>query len=552
MQDDILTTEPTKPIDVARLRDLVKRRHLHFLLPFFFGWLLVWTASWLMPVHYKSTTTILVQQPSVPKDYVAPNISVDLQARLASLTQQILSSTRLLLIANRLHLYQSSSHGYTSDEIVKRMRKDIDISLVRDSVSGSISGFTVSYSAPSPQLAQQVTTSLTNLFITDNQHTLQQESQDTTAFLQQQLTAAQADLSKQDIRVKEFQTAHEGELPSQEASNLQILSGLQSQLQNDEDALNTASQQRVYFQSLIEQYLSLRADGEGQNSAPSSLDTINNQLTAMKSQLADLETRYTNRYPEVQDLRNKIAIATEERNQLTAAIQAHSASSHQGTTPGAAGLTTPIAGPAVLQLRSQLQATKAEILNRERDISELKKRIAIYQDRLNKEPAAQAQLANLTRGYEQSQANYNDLLKKEHNSAMATRMEQMQQGERFSVLDPPSLPERPDSPNRVKLSAIGLAFGLFLGALVAGWLEFLDDRLHMDKDIETLLPAAIIGEIPEISGPSEQMRTRRTLILGWAITALVILTIVAGSAFNYMYANGSSLHLAALVHTLHV
>jgi ABC-type Na+ efflux pump permease subunit len=104
----------------------------------------------------------------------------------------------------------------------------------------------------------------------------------------------------------------------------------------------------------------------------------------------------------------------------------------------------------------------------------------------------------------------------------------------------------------VKLSAMGIAFGLVLGVFVAGGLEFLDDRLHSDSQIEDLLPVAIIGEIPEVSTMDEQNGAKRRLALGWTLAVLVVFMIVAGSAFNYMYANGSSIHLNALVHKLHV
>ena len=74
-------------------------------------------------------------------------------------------------------------------------------------------------------------------------------------------------------------------------------------------------------------------------------------------------------------------------------------------------------------------------------IAGLEARINEYQGRLNSQPATEQQLDDITRGYEQSKANYDDLLKKKNNSVMATSMEQMQQGERFTVLDPPSLPD---------------------------------------------------------------------------------------------------------------
>lgn len=549
MFEELTEKDASKPFDVERVLDLVRRRHMQFLIPMLLGWFLVWAASWILPVRYKSTTTILVQQPSVPKNYVTPNISDDVQNRLTTLQQQILSRTRLLLIANRLHLYEGERRS-TPDGIVARMRKDIGVLLVRDQETGAVNGFTVSYSAPSPQLAQSVTSELTSLFIDENQETLQRESENTTQFLQQQLADARTSLAEQEAKVKEFQAGHEGELPAQEAGNIQILSGLQSQLQSQEDALNTARQQRVYLQSLIEQYQSLRISRESSGGAagtpgePRSLSAIDEQLTTMKTQLAELRTRYTEQYPAVQNLESEIATATKERDQLATELIARqkAAAEHpeQTTAPTAMDSTT---STAVLQLQGQLQAAQAEIANRERDIADLENRINAYQGRLNAEPASEAQLADLTRGYEQSQANYNDLLKKESDSAMATSMEQMQKGERFSVLDPPSLPIMPDFPDRIKMCFIGLGVGLALGLVVAGGLEFLDDRMHYDKDIEELLPFAIMGEIPEIRTAAEERTGKRKAMLSWTVAAIVALTLASGSTFNYIYATKPALTL---------
>jgi succinoglycan biosynthesis transport protein ExoP len=550
MPEPYIEQEESKPFDIERVRDLVRRRHMQFLIPLLLGWLLVWAASWIMPVRYKSTTTILVQQPTVPKTYVDPNINDDVQARLASLTQQILSRTRLLLIADRLHLYRTQTRSLTPDQIVTRMREDIGIDLVRDPQTDAVSGFTVSYSAASPRIAQSVVSELTGLFISENQATLQQESENTTQFLRQQLAAARISLAEQDAKVKEFQAAHQGELPSQQASNLQILGGLQSQLQTEEDALNTARQQRVYFQSLIEQYEALRLPTQGPGDAPTSLTAIDAQLAKMRAQLADLRVRYTDQYPAVQSLEAQIATATHQRDQFAAELAARARAAKLNGTSASAGVDSNTS-TAVLQLQSQLQATQTEISNREHDLATLQARINTYQARLNAEPASEQQLADLTRGYEQSQTNYNNLLKKESDSEMATSMEKMQQGERFTVLDPPSLPIKPDFPNRVKLCGVGVACGLLLGIVVAGGLEFLDDRLHNEKDIENLLPVAIIGEIPEIRTVAEQKRLTRKTVLGWTVAALVVLTIAAGSGFNYVYATGSALNLHSLVSGRH-
>jgi uncharacterized protein involved in exopolysaccharide biosynthesis len=246
--------------------------------------------------------------------------------------------------------------------------------------------------------------------------------------------------------------------------------------------------------------------------------------------LADLSTRYTDQYPAVENLKGQIAKTEKMRNDLIAKSRA----------PGDGG--RPVAGPAEdisqgstpLQLQGQMQANQAEITNREQAIAELKAKVNGYQSRLNDEPASEQHLADLTRGYEQSKANYDDLLKKKNESEMATSMEQMQQGERFTMLDPPSLPVKPDFPNRLKFCGIGLGAGLALGLVLVGSLEAMDDRLHNDKEIKVLLPVAVISEIPEIVSPSDERSSKRRMVFGWAMAALVAVTILAGSAFSYL------------------
>ena len=102
------------------------------------------------------------------------------------------------------------------------------------------------------------------------------------------------------------------------------------------------------------------------------------------------------------------------------------------------------------------------------------------------------------------------------------------------MLDPPSLPLKPDFPNRLKFCGIGLGVGLALGLVVAGGFEVLDRRLYSEKEIKTLLPVAIISEVPEIQLPSDERRSMRKTVLGWTMTALIIATILAGSAFSYL------------------
>lgn len=521
MSEYVEEEEGEGSLDIGRYLGIVKRRWLHFVIPMFCVWLLVWGSSWLIKPLYRSSTLILVERPTMPKSIVEPNINDDLQDRLQSITQQILSRTRLLTIIDEFKLYRGEGRTPSEDELVSRMRKDIEIELVRDARNNEITAFHIYYSARDPKVAQQVTSELTNLFINENLRVRQEQSEETTKFLADQLEQARQHLADQEAKVKAFQATHSGALPDQQTSNLQILGGLQSQLQNEQGALNSARQQRTYLQSMLEQNRSARPVTRSADGSVSNVATLDQELDKLRAQLTDLNSRYTDQYPDVQKLKQQIAKTQQLRDQLAA----KSASVKDND----AGLS---ADPTIAQLQSQLKANQLEIANRERTVSFLTSRIGEYQARLNEQPATEQQLADLTRGYDQSKANYDDLLKKMNDSRMATSMEQMRQGERFTMLDRPSLPQKPDYPNRIKFCGFGLAGGIALGFLIAGAFEFLDDRVYSDAEIKKILPLAVIAEVPEVLKPAAETDRKKQTRLRWGVTVFVLLVIAAGAAIS--------------------
>ena len=529
MADDLDEKSP-EGLDLQHYLQIVRRRHLHLLIPMFIGWAMVWSASWLLHPRYQSSTLILVEQPTVPRNYVTPNVSDDLQERLRSITQQIVSRTRLLRIIDQFGLYSPPSAHGTRDEKVEKMRKDIAIDLVRGQ-GDQITAFNVSYTSGDPQLAQRVTGELTNLFINENLEVRQQRSEDTTQFLTAQLENARNQLSEQENRIRQFKSQNVGEMPEQLTSNLQILSGLQSQLQNEQDSLNAAKQQRAYLQTLADQSHVLGTSND--NPVAGGLPAIEQELSKLKAQLADLSSHYTDRHPDVRKLKEQISKTAKMRDQLLADPANH-AEDGSSSASASSQRTYLAPNPASAQIQSQLQANRIEITNREHSITELKTKIENYQARLNQEPIREQQLADLTRGYDQSKATYDDLLKKKNESAIATRMEIAQQGERFTVVDPPSLPQKPSFPNRLKFCGIGIAFGLALGIFAASLLEMKDDRIHEEKELKELLPARVLAEIPVIVNEDDQRKERKRMWLGWATTAFVVVTILAGTAFSYL------------------
>jgi succinoglycan biosynthesis transport protein ExoP len=523
-----LEEKPAESLDLEQCFALASRRRWHILIPLFLGWLAVCGAGWVLPSVYRSGTLILVEQPTMPKDYVLPNISDDIQNRLRSITQQILSRTRLLHIIDELNLYGSERKRLTPDELVERMRKDISIELVRDERSRELTAFNVYYSSHDPHVAQRVTSELTGLFINENLEVRQQESEETTKFLENQLEEARKPLADQERKVREFKDRHPGELPAQLGTNLQILGGLQSQLQKEEDALNTAKQQSVYLQSLLGAYEAQRGFGEDPESTgvPS--------LGKLKAQLADLRSLYTDQHPDVRKLKQQIAeIEGREHGAVDDVNTGDKKIGPNAGTPPRQNAHVPRSAP-VAQLEGQLRANQLEIKNRNLAIASVQAKINQYQSHLSQEPVVEQQFAELSLGYDQSKANYDDLLRKKNQSAMATSLEHRQQGEHFRIIDPPSLPVKPSFPNHLKLCAIGLVVGLALAGGVAGGAELLDDRLHSRKALKGLLPVAVFAEVPLIVNLEEEEAERKSITLAWATTGLVFTAILGGFALSYL------------------
>lgn len=506
---------------------LARRRAWHFAFPFFLMWLAVWAVGWFLPAVYRSGTLILVEQPTVPQQYVMPNVAGDLQDRLSSITQQILSRTRLVRIMEDMNLYSRERNRLGPDQLVERMRKDIEIELVRTpDRPDQLSAFNIYYSSPDPVLAQKVTDRLTWLFINENLEARQEQSENTTKFLEAQLEEARQKLASQEQRVREYKDRHPGELPAQMTGNVQILSGLQSQMMAEMGALDRAKQQNTYLESLLTQYRSARATSETQGKAPiGGLSTVDADLQRLRAQLADLSAHYTDRHPDVRKVKEEIAKTEAIRQQMLADPKDDAAASMVGDPHDISGIP---------ELESQLKANKLEIANRQHAVQELQGQIVEYRSRLEQGPRREQEFADITRDYEQSRQYYDSLLAKKNQSEMATNLEKTQQGEHFRVLDPPSVPTKPFSPNRLKLALIGLAAGIVIGGCVAGGAELTDGRIYHEKDLAKIVSAEILVEIPALPTAEEQASAARGLQFELVGVFIIVICLAAGFAITFL------------------
>jgi polysaccharide chain length determinant protein (PEP-CTERM system associated) len=344
----------------------------------------------------------------------------------------------------------------------------------------SLPGFSVKVTFSTPQLAQQICTDITSMFMEQNARSLEQQVSRTTTFIGQQLEEAKGKLDEQDAKLAQFKRQHLGLLPEQDQRNLSLLGSLNSELDATTQALIRAQQDKSLNETLLaQQEATWKASQKGQN--PESLEE---QLRARQEQLTVLESRYTEEHPDVVKLKNEIADLKKKIDQ-------------------APGADDPTAKPRKVTEPPQIQQLRARIRQEELNFGELQKRQAKVQDQIKvleshieASPMVELELKELTRNYQSAQDFYNELLKKRDNSAMARDLVHQQEGEQFRVLDPPSLPTSPSFPIMLNFAGGGLGGGMVLAVAILYMLMTMDKTFHTESEVETYLKLPVLASLP--------------------------------------------------------
>jgi succinoglycan biosynthesis transport protein ExoP len=487
--------------------------------------------AWHLP--YTSEALILVEQQKVPEQYVTPNVITNLQTRLDGMTQQILSRTRLLGLIDQFNLYAGERARLTIDEVVDHMRASIAVGVMQAvGRQGEVTGFRITYSAGDPHVAQRITNELTSLFINESMRQRTQQSTATTDFLQSELKTAQDDLASDEARLREYKLRFLGELPEQQAANLQLLSSLQAQLYTAEAALQRAEQQKTYLAGMKQEYealAGLRADDKGQvlpgePRKSSNLTAAESALLDLQRQLVQQQTRLGSRHPDVSQLEAQIASWKTTIRELETANAAKVDGQTKKPSRAAEPSSSVTSQLNLADVENRLKALETETASEQKDMADLQQKIKNVQSRIGMTPVREQQLSAITRSYENSRQQYQSLLQKKLQSELASNLERRQQGEQFRILDPASLPEKPAG--RLKILGGGWIIGLLIGVGVALLKELLTGAVHEESDITTM------SAVPVFQLPTIRTRREARRYVVRVITEAAGAAILAAAAFG--------------------
>src|SRR5439155_294434 len=314
--------ETAKGPGLSGLLEILRRRRMLAVLPFLFVLTAAVSLAVFLPSLWTSRSLVLVNRQAIPERYVTPTVQADIEARLLTLGQEILTPERLTQIARQYGLYRNAR---STDDLVDRMRKDIRIELMdqREQRGRETRSFlfTISYTAANPVVAARVANTLSSLYIEENGRQREQAAASTSEFLGTQLRDLREKLQTQERQITAYKEKNLGELPEQKDVNLRTLERLQQQLQLAHENNRRATERRQMLTNALGEIDTTVATTAPSTAGPSvtPADTAAARLNLLRQELAMTQTRFSDRYPDVVQLKEQIRV-------LEAKVEAEKAS----------------------------------------------------------------------------------------------------------------------------------------------------------------------------------------------------------------------------------
>lgn len=517
--------------------------------------------AFLMPPTYRSTATILIEEQEIPSDLVRSTITSFADQRIQVISQQVMTRANLMQIVEKYSLYPSKRKHETTEEILERMHKDIKLNMVSADVVDRRSGtktsatiaFTLAYDSETAESAQKVANELTSLYLNENLKNRQQKSAETSSFLTEEASRLSAHISEIETKVAAFKAKNQGRLPELMQLNMQLRDRTDSEIMETERQINLLEERKIYLEGQLTQ---IKPNSPIVSASGERILGSDERLKALEAQYTSLSGIYSTDHPDVIKMRREIAALqkatgetpdTQEQSKQLTFLRSELALANEKYSDNhpdviklkkaVAALensikTSPVRSepqrlrkpenPMFIALQTQREVLLSEITSMRNKRNELKSKMASYEARVEQTPQVEREYLDLGRDHENSVRRYQELKAKQSEAQVAQELEKDSKGERFSLIDPPQLPEKPNSPNRPAIMFLGVILSMGGGLAYAGVLESLDSSIKSSKQLVAVLNAPLLSVIPYIENAQDRGRKRK----GRGIVVFTIIAII--------------------------
>ena len=512
--------------EIEKYKNTAIRRIWWIIIPILISILISIGLSMKLPKVYRASTLILIQRQKVPEIYVQEIVSIDIEDRIRTITQQITSRTNLEKIIREFNLFKDPGHPVFMEDKIQNLRKRITVDVSRNGRRGA-NAFEISFTGKHPQKVADVANALAAYYMTENLKLREDQAIGTSEFLMDELETIKRRLVEKEAVLKSYRKRYMGGLPEQLETNLRILERIQQQIVTNQENLREAENRKLLIRQQISEAADIRENRQASADVIISQEGATEQSTSLdqlRNQLASLEARYTERHPDIVRLKKEILRLESMAKSDSRAIQRTQDFSQ-------------VSGATQIErdLINQLREIELQIKNLKSEAGQLQSQMKWYQKQVENTPKREQELMSLNRDYQNIQETYNSLLSRKLEAEIAVNLERKQKGEQFKILDPAKFPIRPFKPNIQRILLIGIALGFALGFGLAYLREIMDTSVRRPEEIEALLQIPVLASLPFSYNVKELRRRKAKKIL---TVVAIFLTFIFLGVVMVLYLKG--------------
>lgn len=553
--------------DIRTYIQIARRRRFQILAPALVIFTLSVLLALLLPPVYRSTATVLIETQNVSKDFLQTTVSGYVEQRLQSISQVVLGRVNLMSLIKKMDLYTDLKDMFTAEEIVAKMQKDISLEPVQTEVNspgGGRSGpatiaFNISYEGRNPNKVAEVASELASLFLQENLKSREETAKATVDFLEKQLEDIRQEMLTLEGKISVFKEEHLTELPELMQLNMQTMEKLEKDKANLQENIRSLQTRNVYLEGQLATIDPHLGGGGGEGSR---LGSPREETERLRRRFMSLKATLSEQHPDVVKAKREFEAAGKELGGggqddrfLAEAVKDKQArldrlsetlsdkhpdvlalrreigeleKARQQAPKASSAPADDASNPAYISIKTQIVSTGMEIRRAQSDLGRISSLQAEYQRRLEGTPRVEQEYQSLNRDYESAKLKYNELA----NRVMAAReskgLEESQIGDKFTLIAPPLVPEKPVKPQRLLIILAGFVLALGSGGGLAMLLEALDQSVSTPEDLAAITGRPPLAAIPYLPTPAElkaKSRQRRIIIavIAGGFLALLVL-----------------------------
>ncbi len=544
--------------DISVFKSIFLRRKWYFWTPLLTILLIAITIAFILPPKYKSKATILIETQVVPEDLVRTTITGLVEARLQALSQRVLSVPNLTRILEKYHLYEDIKDNHTNQELVEKLKSNIQLTPIttnmgKKSQQTATTAFEIEFEGTDPQRVANVTNELTSIFLKANLTDREGKAKTTVDFLTSQQKILKDEIIKKEKAIAQFKKEHPAELPELIQTNRNTMDRLAQQIDLKASEVRRLIDQKTFLEgqlatinpytnnltsdtdleTLKRRYTAFKATLsenhpdmqtlknkiaalENASTGYESLGDLQAELAELRTQKNVLSKRYSNRHPDLIALNKKIdALEKKISTQPTLAASIRATTLHPNN-------------PIYLNILHQKENLAIDIREDKKDLNSLRKKYAIYSQRVENTPKIEQEYKSLMRGYTNAQNQYESTSSRRMVAEQALMLEESQMAEKMTIISPPFLPERPSSPNRLAILFLGCTLAFAGGIAMVAFAENMDHAIHDPRELAKLVGQPVMAVIPIITTAQERMQKKiRRIMIPSGIVAVLISGIIS-------------------------